>query len=251
MEDAWKYLQQFTTARIALGRTGTSIPLSEMLAFRMAHAHARDAVYSLLDVDGLQSVCSTVFRLPVRLLWSQAAHRDEYLQRPDKGRQLHPEAAALLEALPAADLHKDIAFVITDGLSATAVNVHALPLLSLAIPRLQALGFSLAPIHLVTQGRVAVGDPVGAFLQTRIVVVLIGERPGLSSPDSMGAYLTFAPAPGLTDVSRNCISNIRPAGLSYAAAADRLVYLLQQALRQGISGVHLKDDSIQETRLLE
>ncbi|HEY0273799.1 MAG TPA: ethanolamine ammonia-lyase subunit EutC, partial [Chitinophaga sp.] len=146
--------------------------------------------------------------------------------------------------LPDTDLGKDMAFVIADGLSATAVNVHALPLLSLVLPRLQALGFSIAPLHLVSQGSVAVGDAVGALLQARLVVVLIGERPGLSSPDSMSAYLTFAPKEGLTDEARNCISNIRPGGLSYAAAADRLVYLLRNALRQGLSGVQLKDDSL-------
>ncbi len=244
MEDAWIHLQQYTTARIALGRTGASIPLPAMLAFRLAHAHARDAVYSLLDAAGLQAACSEAFRLPVRLLQSQAANRDMYLQRPDKGRQLHPASVAALQALPDTDLGKDMAFVIADGLSATAVNVHALPLLSLVLPRLQALGFSIAPLHLVSQGSVAVGDAVGALLQARLVVVLIGERPGLSSPDSMSAYLTFAPKEGLTDEARNCISNIRPGGLSYAAAADRLVYLLRNALRQGLSGVQLKDDSL-------
>lgn len=242
MEDAWIHLQQFTSARIALGRVGTSIPLKEMLAFRLAHAHARDAVYSLLDVDGLQPGLSEVFQLPVRVLQSQARDREVYLQRPDKGRQLDATSIAMLQGLPAEDLDKDIAFVITDGLSATAVNVHALPLLSLVIPSLVQSGYSIAPIHLVQQGRVAVGDAVGTQLRARMAVVLIGERPGLSSPDSMGVYLTFAPHPGLTDEARNCISNIRPEGLSYEIAAARLVYLLQNALRQGLSGIRLKDD---------
>ncbi|PUZ25671.1 ethanolamine ammonia-lyase [Chitinophaga parva] len=242
MEDAWVHLQQFTSARIALGRTGTSIPLKEMLAFRLAHAHARDAVYSLLEVDALQQACSEAFRLPVRVLHSQAADREVYLQRPDKGRQLDAVSVAALQDLPPEDLGKNIAFVITDGLSATAVNVHALPLLSLVLPALLESGYSLSPLHLVRQGRVAVGDAVGALLQARLVVVLIGERPGLSSPDSMGVYLTFAPQPGLTDEARNCISNIRPGGLSSEMAAARLAHLVRNALRQGLSGVHLKDD---------
>lgn len=241
MQDAWVHLQQFTAARIALGRTGTAIPLSEMLSFRLAHANARDAVYSLLDVSSLQSQCSGGFNLPVRLLQSQAPDRDIYLQRPDKGRQLHADAIATLSALPAEDLDKDIAFVVTDGLSAAAVNVHAFPLLSLVIPCLQEAGLSVAPIHLVAQGRVAVGDAVGALLRAKIVVVMIGERPGLSSPDSMGVYLTFNPQPGLTDEARNCISNIRPEGLAYVPAAKKLVYLLQASLQQRLSGVQLKD----------
>jgi ethanolamine ammonia-lyase small subunit len=239
MKDAWTSLRAFTNARIALGRTGTSVPLEEVLRFRMAHAHARDAVYSLPDVDGLQQQIQAL-QAPVQVLHSSAADRQEYLQRPDKGRRLDDASAAALSAM--AGTGNEVAIVIADGLSATAVNRHAVPLLQHLLPMIRNAGIPLAPVCIVQQGRVAVGDEAGALLQAKAVLVLIGERPGLSSPDSLGIYLTFQPKVGLTDEARNCISNIRPEGLPYKAAAEKAFYLLRESLRLQLSGVHLKDN---------
>jgi ethanolamine ammonia-lyase small subunit len=232
-EDAWGALRAFTPARIALGRTGNALPLKEVLAFRMAHAHARDAVYSRLDVEGLDTLEEPVIRLH-----SQARDRHTYLQRPDLGRLLEDGTE-----LTAAYGPYDVVLIIADGLSATAVNRHAVPLLRLLIPALRETGIRLAPLCLLEEGRVAAGDPIGHLLGARMSILFIGERPGLSAADSMGAYLTFAPRPGLTDESRNCVSNIRPEGLSYTAAADRLVHLIGASMRLGLSGVGLKDYS--------
>ncbi|GAA3928134.1 ethanolamine ammonia-lyase subunit EutC [Chitinophaga oryziterrae] len=234
--DPWASLKAFTTARIALGRTGTAIPLREVLAFKMAHAHARDAVYSKLDTSALQEQLQS-FHLPVPLLHSRAADRYEYLQRPDKGRRLDADSAASL-----APQHADVVFILADGLSATAVNVHACPLLQQVLPMLKATGISVGPLCLVQQGRVAIGDEIGALLKAKVTIVLIGERPGLSAADSMGAYITYGPQVGNTDEVRNCISNIREEGLQYPAAAGKIFYLLQEALRLKLSGVELKDN---------
>ena len=239
MKDPWLSLRAFTPARIALGRTGTSVPLEEVLRFRLAHAHARDAVYSLPDVEVLQEQLLAM-QVAVQVLHSSAADRQEYLQRPDKGRRLDNASAAALSALTGTG--NEVAIVIADGLSATAVNRHAVPLLQALLPMMSDAGIALAPICIVQQGRVAVGDEAGALLQAKAVLVLIGERPGLSSPDSLGIYLTFQPKPGLTDEARNCISNIRPEGLSYKAAAEKAFYLLRESLRLQLSGVHLKDN---------
>ncbi|SFF01043.1 Ethanolamine ammonia-lyase light chain [Chitinophaga sp. CF118] len=236
--DPWSSLRAFTTARIALGRTGTAIPLREVLAFRMAHAHARDAVYSQLETSLLQEQLQP-FHLPVPLLHSRATDRYEYLQRPDKGRALNAESVETLSAL---EHGADVAIILADGLSATAVNIHANPLLQQLLPMLKASGISVGPICLVQQGRVAIGDEIGALLKVKVTIVLIGERPGLSAADSMGAYLTYAPKPGTTDEARNCISNIRKEGLQYPAAAGKIFYLLQEALRLQLSGVELKDN---------
>jgi len=239
LKDPWLSLRAFTPARIALGRTGTSVPLEEVLRFRLAHAHARDAVYSLPDVEVLQEQLLAM-QVAVQVLHSSAADRQEYLQRPDKGRRLDDASAAALSALTGTG--NEVAIVIADGLSATAVNRHAVPLLQALLPMMSDAGIALAPICIVQQGRVAVGDEAGALLQAKAVLVLIGERPGLSSPDSLGIYLTFQPKPGLTDEARNCISNIRPEGLSYKAAAEKAFYLLRESLRLQLSGVHLKDN---------
>lgn len=238
--DPWASLRAFTAARIALGRTGTSVPLREALAFRLAHAHARDAVYSTLASEQLLNELAE-FNLPVIQLKSQAASRQEYLQRPDLGRQLAEASRAELAGLAPAAC--DVALVLADGLSATALNAHALPLLHRLVPALQGAGLRLAPLVLAEQARVALGDEVGLLLRTRLVLVLIGERPGLSAPDSLGAYFTHGPRPGLTDEARNCVSNIRPAGLGYDAAADKLFFLVSEALRRQLSGVGLKDES--------
>ncbi len=238
--DPWAGLQAFTAARIALGRSGTSVPLREALAFKLAHAHARDAVYSGLAINELLAALPPL-QLGSCQVSSQATTRQEYLQRPDWGRRLSAASRArLTEQAPGAC---DLAIVLADGLSATAINEHALPLLHLLLPLLRQAGFRLAPITLAEQARVALGDEVGQLLQARLVLVLIGERPGLSAPHSLGAYFTYAPRPGLTDEARNCVSNIRPEGLPYPLAAAKLSFLLQAALRQQLSGVGLKDQS--------
>ncbi|MGI4834127.1 MAG: ethanolamine ammonia-lyase subunit EutC [Janthinobacterium lividum] len=238
--DPWASLRAFTAARIALGRTGTSVPLVEALAFRLAHAHARDAVYSTLDTNRLLSELADL-GLPLGQVQSRAPDRPTYLRRPDLGRQLHPASAHRLAALAAPAC--DVAVVLADGLSATAANCHGGPLLRLLLTQLRTAGLRLGPLVLAEQARVALGDAVGALLHARLVLVLLGERPGLSAPDSLGAYLTLGPRPGLTDEARNCVSNIRPAGLPYPAAADKLGWLLREALRRGLTGVALKDET--------
>ena len=238
--DPWHGLRAFTAARIALGRSGTSVPLREALAFRLAHAHARDAVYSALAMPQLLADLAA-FGLPVCPVHSRAATRLEYLQRPDWGRQLDDFSRTALADCAVGEC--DLVVVVADGLSALAVNDHALPLLRLLLPQLQQAGCCLGPIAVAEQARVALGDEIGQLLRARLVLVLIGERPGLSSPNSLGAYFTYAPRPGLTDEARNCVSNIRPEGLGYAPAAAKLFFLLQEAQRRQLSGVALKDES--------
>jgi ethanolamine ammonia-lyase small subunit len=238
-DGSWFSLREFTAARIALGRTGNSIPLTELLEFKLAHAHARDAVYSELDVDGITGALAQ-FNLPVFRLHSKASSRQKYLKRPDYGRKLNEESLHQLEASDIADT--DVAIVITDGLSAMAVTQFAVQMLQVLIPKLLAAGLKPAPLSLVEQGRVAIADEVGYGFRAKISLILIGERPGLSSPDSMGAYLTYNPKPGLTDESRNCISNIRPDGLPPVAAADKIFYLISEALKRKLTGVDLKDN---------
>ncbi|RDC62905.1 ethanolamine ammonia-lyase subunit EutC [Adhaeribacter pallidiroseus] len=238
--DPWTTLREFTAARIALGRTGVSEPLHQSLQFKLAHAHARDAVFSQLNSTELANRISSVIALPVLSVKSQVSNRPEYLQRPDLGRKLHEASVQQLKDLPAAS--PDIAIMLADGLSATAINQHAVPVLQKLVPALQKSRISLAPITIVEYGRVAISDEIGFLLRAKLALILIGERPGLSSPDSMGAYFTFNPQPGLTDESRNCLSNIRPTGLAYQVAADKLFYLLQQALQLKLSGVLLKDN---------
>ncbi|HMG82690.1 MAG TPA: ethanolamine ammonia-lyase subunit EutC [Ferruginibacter sp.] len=236
--DAWHSLKAFTAARIALGKTGTAIPLKEVLEFKLAFAHARDAVYSLLDnkllLAGLEA-----FNTPVHLLQSKAVNRTTYLQRPDLGRQLNDDSKNILQN--SSHDQYDISIILADGLSAEAVNKNAFPLLQQLIPALQQ--YSIAPIVLVQNARVAISDEVGSLLRSKISLILIGERPGLSSPDSLGAYLTFSPTIGLTDESRNCVSNIRPEGLPYNFAAEKILYLIQESFRLQLSGVHLKDNA--------
>lgn len=237
--DPWAELKAFTAARIALGRTGTAEPLQAMLQFRLAHAFARDAVYAVLDRDTLlqelQALQQAVF-----LLHTQAGNRQEYLQYPDHGRRLNEQSIAQLKEFNSTGY--DVCLVLADGLSATAVNTHAVPLVKLLLPLFEKAGLSVAPVCLVQEGRVAIGDETGSLLKAKLVAVLIGERPGLSSPDSLGVYITYQPAPGLTDETRNCISNIRPEGLNYTAAAEKILYLINESLRLQISGVALKDN---------
>ena len=232
-------LREFTDARIAIGRVGNSIPIKQSLEFKLAHAHARDAVYSLLDAEGLSEGLK-VFGLPVLHLHSKAATRHKYLKRPDHGRQLDEASEEVLKDY---STNADIVIIIADGLSATAVNENAVGLLKILIPMLTASKLKLAPICLVEQGRVAAGDDIGQGLNARFSILLIGERPGLSSADSMGAYLTYNPRHGLTDESRNCISNIRPHGLKYKPAAGKIFYLVNEAFKRKLSGVALKDNA--------
>jgi ethanolamine ammonia-lyase small subunit len=232
-------LKNFTAARIAIGRVGNSIPLKQSLEFKLAHAHARDAVYSVLDTEGLLNNLK-VFNLPVLHLHSKAQTRHKYLKRPDYGRQLSEESVTHLKDYGTG---YDVAIIIADGLSATAVNENAFSLLEILIPMLSSAKLKLAPICLVEQGRVAIGDDIGDGLNAKFSILLIGERPGLSSADSIGAYLTYKPRPGLTDESRNCISNIRPQGLTSKPAADKIFYLINEAFRRKLSGVGLKDNA--------
>lgn len=245
IDNPWQALRRFTDARIALGRAGISQPTQPQLAFQLAHAKARDAVHLALDIERLTTALQDVSADCIAL-HSAAVDRQVYLQRPDLGRRLDAASRATLIArqTPATEARPyDLAFVVVDGLSALAIEQNAAPFLAQVQRRMAAESWSLAPICIVEQGRVAIGDEVGELLGAKLVVVLIGERPGLSSPDSMGLYLTWMPRVGLTDASRNCISNVRPAGLSYEEAAYKLHYLLSEARRRELSGVDLKDET--------
>lgn len=246
----WAELRQFTDARIALGRVGASLPTDEVLRFGLAHALARDAVHTPLDVPTL-SAALTAAGLLSRTVTSCAPDRPSYLLRPDLGRRLAADAAQTLQDLarhsdlradPMKDPGPDLVFVIADGLSAIAAQRHSLPLLAEIRPLLHP-GWRLAPIVIATHARVALADEIGECFRARLVVMLIGERPGLSAPDSLGAYLTFQPRHGRSDAERNCVSNIRPAGLDYKSAARKIVWLITEALRLQLTGIDLKDDS--------
>jgi ethanolamine ammonia-lyase small subunit len=232
-------LQEFTAARIAIGRVGTSIPLKQALLFKLAHAYARDAVYSELDMDAL-IIALKQFELPILQLHSKVHNRQQYLLRPDLGRKLNALSKVKLSNYTEPT---DIAIIIADGLSAAAINDNVVELLSALLPLLQSAGLALADIVLVEQGRVAIADEIAFALNAKIALMLIGERPGLSSADSIGAYLTYMPKPGLTDEARNCVSNIRPHGLNYKQASKKIFYLVQEALKRKISGVQLKDNA--------
>ncbi len=239
--DPWRPLTRFTAARIGLGRAGGSVPTTPLLEFQLAHARARDAVHRALDISALDEALRADGWETLRLS-SAAADRQTFIQRPDLGQILGDAARARLESRdkPAAC---DAAFIVADGLSAAAAQNHAAPLLRLLRPALNGRGWRYAPVCVVEQGRVAIGDEIGALLSARLTVVLIGERPGLSSPDSLGIYLTWDPVPGRTNADRNCISNVRPAGLTYADAAHKLLYLMTEARRRRLSGVLLKEEA--------
>ncbi|WLH34995.1 ethanolamine ammonia-lyase subunit EutC [Pseudomonas sp. FP2196] len=246
-QNPWLELRRLTPARIALGRTGTSLPTSAQLDFQFAHAQARDAVHLPFDHAELSAQLSERGRESL-LLHSAAVDRNSYLQRPDLGRKLSDESAQTLHDYAAAHPGGvDLAIVVADGLSALAVHRHTLPFLARMEDQMSADGWSIAPIVLVEQGRVAVGDEIGQLLGAKMVVMLIGERPGLSSPDSLGLYFTYNPKIGLTDAYRNCISNVRLEGLSYGMAAHRLLYLMREACRRQLSGVNLKDEAQVQT----
>jgi ethanolamine ammonia-lyase small subunit len=231
----WTDLRRFTPARVGLGRAGNGLPTAAHLAFQADHATARDAVHAALDVAALQAelTAAGIDSLPVR---SAAPDRPTYLRRPDLGRCLLQADRSRLPVTPGAML-----FVVCDGLSAVAVQRHAAALLARVIPSLRA-AHPVAPVVIATQGRVALGDDIGGAMGAEAVAVLIGERPGLSAADSLGIYLTWQPRPGRTDAERNCISNIRPAGLPVAQAAAKLLWLIEAMRRLRLTGVALKDD---------
>jgi ethanolamine ammonia-lyase small subunit len=235
----WQDLRRFTQARVALGRAGNGMPTSAHLDFQAAHAAARDAVQAALNVGALTATLAAdgIESVAVR---STATDRETYLLRPDLGRRLDPTDAARLAPVPGC-----FALVVCDGLSTIAVQRHAAPMLALLVPALRARRLPVPPVVVATQGRVALGDEIGAALGAVAVAVLIGERPGLSAADSMGAYLTWKPRLGRTDAERNCISNIRPLGLSPSAAATKLLWLIDRMFTLGLTGVELKDEQPQ------
>lgn len=232
-------LTKLTPARIALGRSGASLPTREVLRFGMAHAQARDAVHAPFEAEDVAGRLAAL-DLEVVQVDSAARSREEYLRRPDLGRRLSPGSR---EALMAKRADVDLAIIVADGLSSTAVHQNIAPLVAALLPMLARQGVRLAPTVVAREARVALGDEIGEALGARAVAVLIGERPGLSSPDSLGAYLTFAPRAGLTDAARNCISNIRPGGLAYEHAAFKLFWLIAEAFRRSLTGIGLKDES--------
>jgi ethanolamine ammonia-lyase small subunit len=269
IQNPWTRLRSFTSARLALGRTGDSLPTNEVLEFSLACAQARDAVHNALDVESLANhLAASGFKS----MTVQSAVRDraEYLRRPDLGRELNEASRSMLggqllhenchfersaerevegsvvstsqnpSGAAASNFHA--VFIVADGLSAIAPARHAVPVLREIAAQLE--GWHIAPIIVATQARVALGDAIGALLKAEMTIMFIGERPGLSSPDSLGIYLTFQPRIGCTDADRNCISNVRPEGLGYEAAAHKLHHLMFAARASGRSGVALKDESV-------
>ena len=248
-KDPWEKLRQFTNARIGIGRVGTSIPTEELLRFQLSHAQAIDAVHVPLDMNQLceQFETTPVLQpyLPAQILRSEARDRMEYLQRPDLGRRLDEASIYQLQQLRQEEPY-DVVFVIADGLSSCAIANNVKPFLEILIQSLNDdpdKDWKIAPVCVVEQGRVAVGDDVCETLNAKEVVLLVGERPGLSSPDSMGLYLTWNAKRGQEDSQRNCISNIRPEGLNYQRAAHKCMFLMRESQQNQLSGVGLKDRS--------
>jgi ethanolamine ammonia-lyase small subunit len=239
-----KDLRDLTPARVGLGRAGASMPTDALLAFTLDHARARDAVHGAFDASRLVEELAGLDGLPGLKpvsVASQARNRRDYLRRPDLGRMLDPASRRALADRSGSPCQ--LVIVIGDGLSPAAVNSHAIELVRNLIPRFAEAGIQIGGIAVASGARVALGDEIGAMLGARMVLMLIGERPGLSAPDSLGAYLTFAPRIGLTDAMRNCVSNIHGAGLSYDEAAIKIAWLVREALARQITGVALKDES--------
>jgi ethanolamine ammonia-lyase small subunit len=250
-QDIAESLQQYTSARVSLGQAGPAIPTREQLRFQLDHALARDAVHAQLDVtamlQGLEQRKMVCLALRSAIGAEPGDHRQLYLRRPDLGRTLHPDSReTLLQSATSAAKNLDAVFVIADGLSALAVERHALPLLDALLDITKrfhpAEQWSIGPVCVVSQGRVAIADEIGDLLHARLSIVLIGERPGLSAPDSLGVYITWNPRPGRTDAERNCISNIRRDGLSYGDAAQRIAFYMNEAKRLQATGVTLKEN---------
>ena len=238
--DTWQHLRQFTAARIALGRTGGSQRTESVLDFRLSHARARDAVHSPFDADTLEQTMRSRGLFTFRLS-TAAADRRTYLIRPDLGRRLDDPSRKLLFANSTTWGRRDLAIIVSDGLAAQAAKQHAIATLLPLVGHLITDGWTLYPIFVVPFSRVKLQDEIGELLGARHTLMLLGERPGLGSPDSLGAYFTFTPRAACTDADRNCISNIRPEGLPPVAAADKLTRLLCESARLGLSGVALKD----------
>lgn len=237
LRNSWEFLKKFTSARISLGRAGVGVPTKHLLEFQLAHARARDAVHAGLNVSNLQSELKE-FSLPSLSLKSQAYNRLEYLKNPDLGRRLDSESIEKLEEWKNKDY--DLCVIVGDGLSARAVQENVVPFLREFLTNSNHWIFS--PIIIVEQARVAISDPIGEILRPKLSLVLIGERPGLSSPDSMGLYLTYRPRLGRKDSERNCISNIRKEGLSWKDACSKTMFLIEKALTLQVTGVQLKDN---------
>jgi ethanolamine ammonia-lyase small subunit len=233
-------LRKLTPARVALGRAGASLPTKALLDFTLDHARARDAVHAIFDASGLIASLGALGSENIAVA-SRAGNRQDYLKRPDLGRRLDQPSVDLLAGRQSSPC--DVAIVIGDGLSPTAMQAHAIELLRQLLPRLAVDGIAVGSIVVASSARVALGDEIGALLKARMVVMLIGERPGLSAPDSLGAYLTFAPEIGRTDAERNCVSNIHREGLAYDEAAYKIGWLVREGLRRNVTGVALKDKS--------
>ncbi|PJZ42087.1 ethanolamine ammonia-lyase [Leptospira kmetyi] len=253
----WEEWKQFTSARIGLGRSGVSLPTKEVLKFRLDHARARDAVWAEADFGNLFDFLDS-YGLPYLEIKSKASSREEYLARPDLGKKVSSQSYHSLESLKESNSkfsdEFDLSLVISDGLSASAIRDSLIPFLEIFLPALQNLKLKLSPVTIVKNGRVAIGDEIGEFWNAKATIILIGERPGLSTENSLGLYLTYQPASGLTDERRNCISNIRSGGMNFSDAARKAVYLLSLSLQKRISGVHLKDEEalpISENRKLD
>ncbi|WP_108124072.1 ethanolamine ammonia-lyase subunit EutC [Saccharospirillum mangrovi] len=241
-ENRWQRLREYTDARIGLGRSGVSLPTRHHLDFQLAHAAARDAVKRPIDWSGVDALAEQN-SLPMLALHSQALDRNHYLQRPDLGRKLDQESAAALMRWRENNAAPKVVIVIADGLSSTAIENQAPKMVQQLLPDLARLGLACELLCRVDQGRVAIGDDIAEHIGADHIVLLVGERPGLSSPDSLGIYYTYHAQLGSSDADRNCLSNIRPAGLSFAEASRRLCWLVREATALGYSGVKLKDDS--------
>jgi ethanolamine ammonia-lyase small subunit len=233
-------LRNLTPARVGLGRSGASLPTEALLEFTLDHARARDAVHAAFDVAAMMQGLGDL-GLEASEVTSRVHDRKEYLRRPDLGRMLDPASQQLLARRAGGSCR--LAVVIGDGLSPAAVNAHAVELVRNLVPQLAADGIEIGHAVVASGARVALGDEIGAILRAHMIVMLIGERPGLSASDSLGAYLTFEPQIGLTDEKRNCVSNIHRAGLGYDEAALRIAWLVREGLARGLSGVALKDES--------
>ncbi|MBS0235644.1 MAG: ethanolamine ammonia-lyase subunit EutC [Proteobacteria bacterium] len=241
--DPWANLKQFTDARIGLGRSGSAMPTHEVLNFALSHAMARDAVTTPIDWTRIENGLADLGLSTMRVA-SAASDRSEYLRRPNLGRKLSDHSReALMRAAEMEAQRPDLVVLVGDGLSSTAVTANIVPYLTAFLPYAAKSGWKLSPVLLAADARVALGDEAGEILGGKAVLVLIGERPGLSSPDSLGVYLTFAPRVGLKDADRNCISNVRQRGLSYEEGAFKTAWLLREAFKRGLTGVNLKDES--------
>ena len=242
-QDPWAHLKRFTDARIGLGRSGAAMPTREVLDFTFAHAMARDAVTTPLDWSEIEKSLSALGLKTLRVS-SAVQDRAEYLRRPDLGRRLSPSSRqALVDHSHTQSPKPDVVVVVGDGLSSKGVSANIAAYLAALSPFVKNNAWHLGPVVLAHNARVALGDEIGEVLGAKAIVVLIGERPGLSSPDSLGAYLTFAPRVGLKDADRNCISNIRVRGLAYDEAAFKLAWLLEHAFKRQLTGVTLKDEA--------